>query len=204
MIENGNMVAVVSAEDGIVLDFGPAGGTDELISLTPALFDGLGNPRAPIAFIGAAEGQPGVLHVIRRGASLPVRLHTFVTFRGSLLVVESTAEPETRRTRACSSASRARGLGNTPSWVEGWASSVAKGHVVHAFIGRDGRTSRMRSPSMAAPPARPTSSASPARTWRFLLLRSWQRDIDRRQGGKSPRRTFICRLSAPLGDAVAP
>ncbi len=207
MLESGDMVAVVSAEDGIVIDFGPAGGTDELISLTPALFDGLANPRAPIAFIGAAEGQPGVLHIIRRGAALPVRLHTFVTFRGPLLVIESTAEPEDPKDAGMLVGVGERvAWGNTPSWVEGVGLIRREGGTWSTrFIGRDGPSLSYALATDGGPSGAPNvvrfSGAYLAGF--FASGRGSEISVADRDG-KSPRRTLYLSASPrSLGDAVA-
>jgi hypothetical protein len=207
MLESGNMVAVVSAEDGMVLDFGPVGATDELISLTPALFDGLGNPRAPIAFIGAAEGQPGVLHIIRRGAALPVRLHTFVTFRGSLLVIESTAEPEDPKDDGMLVALGERvAWGNTPSWVEGQGLIRREGGTWSTrFIGRDGPNLWYGLATDGGPTGAPNVVRFGGAYLAGFFASGRGSEISVAQtGGRSPRRTLYLSASPrSLGDAMA-
>lgn len=141
VLKNGRMVAVVSRVDGEVIDFGPEGALDGLVAITPAVYDPIGQPRSPVVFIGVEPEAPNVLHVIRRSAALPIRLHTFVTFRGDVLVIESTVEPE-----SIADSGMAIGLGervwwgNIPTWVQGYGfgrrESVTQ---TAAFMGRESR-----------------------------------------------------------------
>ncbi len=139
MISHQGMVAVISSEDGNVVDFGPEGALDELVSITPSVFDGLGSPRAPVVFVGPVEGNPGVVHIVRRGSALPVELHTFVTFRGPLLVIDSAARPERPGDTLAIGVGERVSWGNVPSWVEGAGLLRREGGTFPArFIGRDG------------------------------------------------------------------
>ncbi len=119
MITNGSMVAVVSKADGEIIDLGPEGALDALNAITPALFDPVGQARAAVVFMGIDPDTPNALHIVKRSA-LPVRLHTFVTFRGDVLVMESTVEPENiADSGMLVSLGERVGFGNFPTWVQG-------------------------------------------------------------------------------------
>lgn len=141
LLEHAGMVAVVSAREGDVVDYGPAGAKDELVAIAPTPFDGSQPLRYPVVFIGVDPLAPGVLHVVRRGGPLPIRLHTFVTFQDEILVIESVAEPDEH-----SADGMALGLGervawgNTPTFVEGRGLLRTEGgSYTTKFFAREGR-----------------------------------------------------------------
>lgn len=139
LLETEKMVAVVSRLDGEVIDFGPKGAKDAVVAFTPAIHEGLGAARAAVVFIGESEDAPGVLHIVRRGA-LPVRLHTFITFRGDLLLMESTLEPDSIADSGMVVGLGERfSFGNQPTWVQGYG-YVRRDSIAQpaAFIAREG------------------------------------------------------------------
>lgn len=142
LLEQHGMVAVVSAEDGSVVDFGPSGAVDELVSIAPSPFDGGSSLKYPVVFIGVDERAPGVLHVVHRGGPLPVRVHTFVTFRDDLLVIESLVEPEEHSVDGMALGLGERvAWGNYPTWIEGRGFLRYEGGVYTTkFFAREGRT----------------------------------------------------------------
>lgn len=141
LLAHDGMVAVVSRLDGEIVDFGPEGALDGLSGITPAIFDATSQPRASVVFIGESADSPGVLHIVRRGAYLPVRLHTFVTFRDRVLFVQSTVEPESVADSGMLIGVGERlWWGNTPSWVQG-VGFVRRDAVTDftAFVAKEGK-----------------------------------------------------------------
>lgn len=138
LLENEGMVAVVSKDDGNVIDFGPRGAADELSGITPQIFDGLSAVRAPVVL--ASQPLPGLLRVEHRASTLPVRLVTFFTFRGKALLIDSLALPEDgHRSRMAVGLGERLAWGNVPSWVEGTGFAPERGGDFSArFVGRDG------------------------------------------------------------------
>lgn len=141
MLQSGPMVAVVSREYGEIVDFGPEGAIDGVVAITAAVFDPLSQARSPVVFIGVEPEAPSVLHIVRRPPSVPARLHTFVTFRGETLVMESTIEPESIKDSGMVVGLGERiGWGNHPTWVQGVG--LARKDAVQetaAFVGRESR-----------------------------------------------------------------
>lgn len=141
VLEHAGMVAVVSSESGAIVDFGPEGGLDEIVAVSPTLFDGGGPVRLELVSIEPAGFDSRVLHVQQRPGYLPVRLHSFITFRRDSLVVESAviAERPDAEGMAIGLGEKV-GWGNAPTWLEGqgfvrrdWGAFTAK------FLGREGR-----------------------------------------------------------------
>ncbi len=137
LLEHDGMVAVVSRERGTVIDFGPRGATDELVALTPAIFDGLSTLRAPVVH-AAIEGP--VLRVEHRASALPVRLVSFFTFERATLVMESVAVPDDGyASRMAVGLGERVSWGNVSTWVEGLGFPPTRGGSFGArFLGRDG------------------------------------------------------------------
>ncbi|MBL9020714.1 MAG: PHP domain-containing protein [Myxococcales bacterium] len=138
LLENEGMIAVVSAEYGNVIDFGPRGARDELSGISPQLFDGLSAVRAPVVL--GSQPAPAVLRVEHRASTLPVLLVTFFAFQGKTLLVDSVALPENGYASHMAVGLGERlSWGNVPSWIEGTGFAPERGGDFSArFIGRDG------------------------------------------------------------------
>ncbi len=138
MLEHDGLVAVVSAELGAVVDFGPKGTEDALSRISPSIFDGMSGARTPVVLI--AEPIPGVLRVDHRASALPARLITFFTFRGRALVLDSAVVPEDGHATGMAIGVGERvSWGNLPTWIEGTGFAPGDGGSFLArFLGRDG------------------------------------------------------------------
>jgi hypothetical protein len=138
LIEKDGLVAVVSTEHGSLVDFGPSGAEDALSFVSPSIFDGLGGVRAPVVLAG--EAAPGVVRMEHRASTLPVRLVTFLTFRGAAVLVESIALPEDGYAdRMAVGIGERINWGNLPTWVEGAGFVPDRGGTFSArFLGREG------------------------------------------------------------------
>ncbi|HTJ83656.1 MAG TPA: hypothetical protein VL400_18180, partial [Polyangiaceae bacterium] len=144
VLTHAGMVAVVSAEDGYVVDFAPEGTEDALVSLNPGAFDALSQVRAPVVRAWITGPAESVLGVERRAAFPPFRLFTYYTFKGDVLVVSSRVEPE-RRPDGSSSEGAVVGLGerigwgNVPTFIEGYGFARRAGAFESAaYLGREG------------------------------------------------------------------
>lgn len=138
LLEHDGMVAVVSAEYGNVVDFGPVGARDELSGVSPAVLDGLSTVRAPVVL--ASQPFPGVLRVEHRASTLPIRLVTFFAFHGKVLLIDSVAQPEDGyASRMAVGLGERLSWGNVPTWIEGVGFAPEAGGTFSArFVGRDG------------------------------------------------------------------
>lgn len=138
MLEHEGLVAVISAELGAVVDFGPKGSEDALSRISPSIYDGMSGARTPVVLI--TEPIPGVLRVDHRASALPARLVTFFTFRGHALVVDSAVVPEDGHSIGMAIGVGERvSWGNLPTWIEGTGFPPSNGGSFLArFLGRDG------------------------------------------------------------------
>lgn len=138
MIRGEAAVAVVSAE-GRVIDFGPVGGRDDLHDLEPVAFDGLDRLRGEVVAIAPTDAG-GALHVVRRLASRPLVLETWLRPLPSGLAIDSIASSTDTRTGAAPIAvtlGEAIGWGDTPTWVEGHGLATSGGTLAGAFLAHE-------------------------------------------------------------------
>lgn len=144
LLSHDGMQAVVTAEDGYVVDFAPEGTEDALVSLSPGAFDALTQVRAPVVRAWITGPGDSVLGVERRAAFPPIRLFTYFTFQNDVLVVSTRVEPETRPDGTSSAGSSVGlgervGWGNTPTFIEGYGFARRAGAFVSAsFLAREG------------------------------------------------------------------
>ena len=144
VLENAGMVAVVDGEDGYVVDFAPEGTEDALVSLSPGAFDAMSQVRAPVVRAWVTGPGDSVLGVERRAAFPPIRLFTYFTFRGDVLVISSRVEPEQRPDGTSSEGATVGlgervGWGNTPTFIEGYGFARRAGAFESAaYLGREG------------------------------------------------------------------
>ncbi len=144
VLSHDGMIAVVSAEDGYVVDFAPEGTEDALVSLSPGAFDALTQVRAPVVRAWITGPGDSVLGVERRAAFPSFRLFTYFTFRGDVLVVSSRVEPDVRPDGTSSAGSSVGlgeriGWGNTPTFIESYGFARRAGAFVSAsFLAREG------------------------------------------------------------------
>ncbi len=141
VVANEGMLAVISAESGALVDFGPEGGFDEIVALTPALFDGPSPIRTELIGLSSPPARPGVLHVEQRPAYLPVTLHTYFTFRKQVLVIDSSVTPNSAEADGMAIGLGERvGWGNAPTWLEGIGFLRTSGGTFSTkFLGRQGK-----------------------------------------------------------------
>ena len=149
MLSSAGAIAVVSAK-GNVVDFGPAGGRDELVALQPALSLSLAGAGADVLRIDPVEGGRA-LRVARAIHGQPLLLVTWVHFRGRVLHVESAAvgtgaaEPTSpgppdappRLPALAVTLSEEVHWGNVPTWAEGYGFITSAGLAVTDFIARE-------------------------------------------------------------------
>jgi hypothetical protein len=141
VLASDGVIAVVSAESGALLDFAPEGGFDEIVAITPALFDGPSPIRTALIAISSPPARPGVLHVEQRPAYLPVTLHTYYTFRNQVLVIDSLVTPDSTAAEGMAIGLGERiGWGNAPTWLEGRGFLRNSGGTFSTkFLGRQGK-----------------------------------------------------------------
>ncbi|HTQ45848.1 MAG TPA: CehA/McbA family metallohydrolase [Polyangiaceae bacterium] len=130
-------VAVVSSR-GRIVDFGPVGGEDALVSIEPTVFLGLDEETSVVESVEAAGvGQDAVL-VKRRVLSDPaLTLWTYVTFADGALRIESVATAGEERALAVT-VGEIVAWGNVPAWVEGHGFVSGAGSLAGDFIAREG------------------------------------------------------------------
>lgn len=203
LLRNGKMVAVVSRANGDVIDFGPEGAVDGLNAVIPGIFDPMGHASGPVVFIGVDPEAPEVVHVVRRPAAVPVRLHTFVTFRGEVLSIESTVEPE-----SIADSGMAVGLGeriwwgNVPTWVQGVG--FARGDAVSEIAAFTGRESSELSYAAGVEGERTMIRLGSAYLAGFSAVGRGSGFSYAASGDQSPRRTLLVAASASsIGHAAS-
>jgi len=160
VLSHGDRVAVVSATKGSVVDFGVAGGRDELNLVQPVMqlgVDGVSDEVAQIEPVG--EGGR-TLRVIRAVRGQPLRLVTWIYFAGPTLRLESAAvgvppdddagpapasapkspgaAPAARRLPALAAALGERAYwGNVATWTEGYGYVTMPGIYNTGFLARE-------------------------------------------------------------------
>lgn len=161
LITHDDRVAVVSAARGSVVDFGVAGGRDELNAVHPVLqltLDGVSDDVARIEPVG--EGGR-VLRVTRAVRGQPLRLVSWIYFTGTALRIDTAAvgvppaeSPDDRAPKpppAAGGAAEAKRLpalaavigesaswGNVPTWTEGYGHVTTPGRFTTGFLAREG------------------------------------------------------------------
>lgn len=116
LLEHGELRAVVSREDGKLVDLGEAGTADDLGRVTPLVADGLA-ALDPDEILVAPDGPSAIL-VMRRFASPRVLLSTWFYFSEGTLRMESVASTAGEAASALTLGEHF-GWGNTPTWVAG-------------------------------------------------------------------------------------
>ncbi|MFO0551220.1 MAG: CehA/McbA family metallohydrolase [Polyangiaceae bacterium] len=119
LVRGEGLTAVVSRDDGMLLDYGPEGDRDDLVSYTPSILDGLSAARTAVTFLGPAADAPWALHAEYRASGINVTLHAFFTFRDGALIVETTAVADPGSDGMVVGIGERMNFGNVPSWVEG-------------------------------------------------------------------------------------
>lgn len=135
MIENAGSVAVVSSE-GKVIDFGPRGGRDELVSITPTISLVLDANSSDLLRIDAVGELRNVLRVERAVHGRPVLLVSFIFMVGDTLRVESTAVATGNDPGLAAALGERVAWGNVPTWVEGQGYIEGGAALMTDFIGR--------------------------------------------------------------------
>jgi hypothetical protein len=137
LLENGDSVAVVSAE-GRVVDLGARGGRDELNYVDPAVFLGLDAAHSEALTIEASGDVAQGLHVARRILERPLVLHSWVYFRGRTLIIESAVEAsDPSASRLAITLGERVEWGNTPTWSEGFGFVAQGGTFIGDFMARE-------------------------------------------------------------------
>jgi hypothetical protein len=138
VIRNAGSVAVVAALDGRVIDFGPEGGRDELVALDPTVYLGLDSVHVEVASIEPAGDGGRALHVTRRVLEKPLWLHTFVSFSGAHLRVESAVTAASAKAAPLAITLGERVFwGNVPTWAEGQGFVQRGGTHMTDFLARE-------------------------------------------------------------------
>jgi hypothetical protein len=131
-------VAVVSAAKGAIVDFGPEGGEDALVSVEPAVFVGLDQMPSIVESVEpAGEGGRSVLIGRRILSDPPLRLWSYVTFADGALRIESLASATDQASLAVT-VGEVVAWGNVPTWVEGHGFVRGKATVSGDFLAREG------------------------------------------------------------------
>lgn len=137
LIEGDGLVAVVSAKKGTIIDFGPAGADDGLVSLEPTVFEELDEPASVLESVAPAADSRSVRIVRRMLVDPPLRLETSVYVGGGALVLESVAEAPERAILAAT-LGEIVGWGNERTWIEGHGWVTSDGSYTGDFIAREG------------------------------------------------------------------
>ncbi len=137
MIQGGGAVAVVSAEDGRVVDYGPQGGDDGLVTIDSVVYDGLDDARAEVRSIEAVGGNGSIVHVEKTVLDRPLLLHIWTWLDGSTLRIDTLFEATGTKPVLSVTLGEIVRWGNTPTWVEGHGFIDRSGTFGAAFIGRE-------------------------------------------------------------------
>lgn len=133
IVETGEAVAVVSAEEGYVIDYGLRGQPDGIIYVEPAVWDAFDLVRGEIASI---EGVNGTIHVTRRMRTRDVIHHTWVWLEGSKLRIDSQLVGVGEKGALAIGLGEIVRWGNTLTWAEGRGMMDHGGSFGTDFIGR--------------------------------------------------------------------
>ena len=137
MVQGGGAVAVVSAVDGRVVDYGPSEGEDGLVTIDSVVWDGLDDARAEVRSIEAVGGNGSVIHVEKTVLDRPLRLHIWTWLDGSTLRIDSVMQAASDKPVLSVTLGEIVRWGNTPTWVEGHGFIDRGGSFGAAFIGRE-------------------------------------------------------------------
>ena len=130
-LEHGGRTAVVNAVTAQLLDFAPTGERDDLMWLSPSVFDGL---KALPLSVRSAQARQGALHIEMGVGGRPLTLDVWFYFEGTTLVVDSALRAH-KNVVAVSLGERIA-WGNVPAWVEGAGPIEAPGTFTGAFLAR--------------------------------------------------------------------
>lgn len=197
LISSEGAAAVISYE-GRLIDFGPAGGREEMAYFSPTIALGMGDADTDAARIDILDGR--VVRVTRPVFGRPLALVSFFYFTGKLLKVDSVAVSTSDEPALAATLGERAGWGNVPSWVEGhgymYSGGVRQGDfiaresygVAYAFCSSGGRMNARFSASD------PAGFFEPARTGEAMVL------VPAR-GYTAPRSIAIA-YGTSLGDAA--
>lgn len=133
IVESAEAVAVVSADEGYVLDYGLRGQLDGLIYVEPVVWDAFDLAPREITSI---EGVSGTIHVTQRVHTRDVVLHTWVWLEGTKLRIDSQLVGDGEKTALAVGLGEIVRWGNTLTFVEGQGVMDHGGSFGTEFIGR--------------------------------------------------------------------
>ncbi len=137
MIQASDLVAVVSALDGRVIDFGPKGSADGLGFIDSVVWDGLDRARDEVVSIEAVGSATQSVHVVKRVVDRPLLLHVWTWIDRSSLHIDSVMVGTGPKRALSVTLGESVRWGNTPTWVEGHGTIDRGGSFGADFIGRD-------------------------------------------------------------------
>lgn len=128
-------LAAVVSHEGRLIDFGAAGGRDEMAYFSPSIALGMYDTETDTARVDIVDGR--VVRVTRPVLGKPVSLVYFIYFIGKILQVDSFATGTGDDPAIAAALGERAAWGNVPTWVEGHGYAYTSGVRAGAFLGRE-------------------------------------------------------------------
>ena len=199
MIRGGGFVAVVSADDGYVVDYGREGQADALVYVDSVVRVGMDESDADVV---AIEGIDGAVHVEKRVHDRPLALHTWTWLEGPLLRIDSVMVSTSDKPILAMTLGEVYRWGNVPTWVEGQGFMDRGGSFGTEFVGRESQGVAYAARSLDGRMLARFSSQGLAGFW--AAANTGEVPITLAPGETSPpRRIVVSYSNRSLGDAAS-